>query len=122
EFGGGRGDGDCGDRRRRQPGGGSGQALRGTGGARQRRGRDRRPGGRRGVGGPWGGPTSEKSVVAPTAGGKPVFCEKPLATTPEACERVLAAETAFGRRLVQVGFMRRYDAAYVALREGGREV
>jgi myo-inositol 2-dehydrogenase/D-chiro-inositol 1-dehydrogenase len=45
-----------------------------------------------------------------------VFCEKPLATTPEACERVLAAETAFGRRLIQVGFMRRYDSAYVALR------
>jgi myo-inositol 2-dehydrogenase/D-chiro-inositol 1-dehydrogenase len=62
------------------------------------------------------GPTHEQYVLAAIAAGKPVFCEKPLATTPEACERVLAAETAFGRRLIQVGFMRRYDPAYVALR------
>ena len=58
------------------------------------------------------GPTHEQYVLAAIAAGKPVFCEKPLATTREACERVLAAETARGRRLVQVGFMRRYDAAY----------
>jgi myo-inositol 2-dehydrogenase/D-chiro-inositol 1-dehydrogenase len=56
-------------------------------------------------------------VLAAIAAGKPVFCEKPLATTQEACRRILAAETAAGRRLVQVGFMRRYDAAYRALRE-----
>jgi myo-inositol 2-dehydrogenase / D-chiro-inositol 1-dehydrogenase len=62
------------------------------------------------------GPTHEQYVLAAIAAGKPVFCEKPLATTPEACERVLAAESALGRRLVQVGFMRRYDEAYVALR------
>jgi myo-inositol 2-dehydrogenase/D-chiro-inositol 1-dehydrogenase len=62
------------------------------------------------------GPTHEQYVLAAIAAGKPVFCEKPLATTREACERVLAAETAFGRRLIQVGFMRRYDSAYVALR------
>ena len=58
------------------------------------------------------GPTHEQYVLAGIAAGKPVFCEKPLATTREACERVLAAETAAGRRLVQVGFMRRYDSAY----------
>ena len=62
------------------------------------------------------GPTHEQYVLAAIAAGKPVFCEKPLATTSEACERVLAAESALGRRLVQVGFMRRYDEAYVALR------
>jgi myo-inositol 2-dehydrogenase/D-chiro-inositol 1-dehydrogenase len=62
------------------------------------------------------GPTHEQYVLAAIAAGKPVFCEKPLATTPEACERVLAAETARGRRLVQVGFMRRYDAAYLDLK------
>ncbi len=62
------------------------------------------------------GPTHEQYVLAGIAAGKPVFCEKPLATTAVACERVLAAETAAGRRLVQVGFMRRYDEAYVALR------
>jgi len=55
-------------------------------------------------------------VLAAIAAGKPVFCEKPLATTQDACRRILAAETAAGRRLVQVGYMRRYDADYRALR------
>src|SRR6201996_1789452 len=62
------------------------------------------------------GPTHEQYVLAALAAGKPVFCEKPLATTRDACERVLAAETGRGRRLVQVGFMRRYDQAYRELR------
>src|SRR4051794_14654032 len=63
------------------------------------------------------GETHEQYVLAAIAAGKPVFCEKPLATTQEACRRILAAEAGHGRRLVQVGFMRRYDAAYRALRE-----
>jgi len=62
------------------------------------------------------GETHEQYVLAAIAAGKPVFCEKPLATTQEACRRILAAETAAGRRLVQVGYMRRYDADYRALR------
>jgi myo-inositol 2-dehydrogenase/D-chiro-inositol 1-dehydrogenase len=56
-------------------------------------------------------------VLASIAAGKPVFCEKPLATTEEACRRIIEAEVALGRRLVQVGFMRRYDAAYRALKD-----
>jgi myo-inositol 2-dehydrogenase/D-chiro-inositol 1-dehydrogenase len=40
------------------------------------------------------------------------MCEKPLAPTVPECERILEAEVAFGRRLVIVGFMRRYDAGY----------
>jgi myo-inositol 2-dehydrogenase / D-chiro-inositol 1-dehydrogenase len=63
------------------------------------------------------GPTHEPYLLAAIAAGKPVFCEKPLATTEAACRRVMAAEVAVGRRLVQVGFMRRYDAPYLALRE-----
>jgi len=63
------------------------------------------------------GPTHEEYVLASIAAGKPVFCEKPLATTEEACRRIIEAEVAFGRRLVQVGFMRRYDAAYRALKD-----
>ena len=63
------------------------------------------------------GPTHEEFVLASIAAGKPVFCEKPLATTAEACRRIIEAEVAAGRRLVQVGFMRRYDAAYRALKE-----
>ena len=62
------------------------------------------------------GPTHEEYVRAAIAAGKPVFCEKPLATTQEACLRILDAEVALGRRLVQVGYMRRYDSAYRALK------
>src|SRR3954449_1470921 len=62
------------------------------------------------------GPTHEEYVLASIAAGKQVFCEKPLATTREACERILDAETAAGKRLVMVGFMRRYDEAYRAMK------
>ena len=55
------------------------------------------------------GPTHEEYVLASIAAGKQVFCEKPLATTREACERILDAEVATGKRHVMVGFMRRYD-------------
>jgi myo-inositol 2-dehydrogenase / D-chiro-inositol 1-dehydrogenase len=62
------------------------------------------------------GPTHEEHVLAAIEAGKPVFCEKPLATTTEACLRIIDAEMASGRRLVQVGFMRRYDPGYHALK------
>ena len=62
------------------------------------------------------GPTHEEYVLASIEAGKPVFCEKPLATSQEACRRIIDAEVAFGRRLVQVGYMRRYDASYRALK------
>ncbi|MFC3529109.1 Gfo/Idh/MocA family protein [Paracoccus mangrovi] len=62
------------------------------------------------------GATHEPYVLAAIAAGKPVFCEKPLATTADGAKRIVDAEAAFGRRLVQVGFMRRYDAGYVALK------
>jgi len=58
------------------------------------------------------GPTHAEHVLAAIAAGKPVFCEKPLATEAEDCLRIVEAEMAHGRRLVQVGFMRRYDAGY----------
>lgn len=62
------------------------------------------------------GPTHEEYVLACVAAGKQVFCEKPLAPTREACERIVEAETAAGRRLVMVGFMRRFDARYRAMK------
>ena len=62
------------------------------------------------------GPAHEEAVIAAMSAGKPVFCEKPLAPTEEACLRIVEAEMAAGRRLVQVGFMRRYDAGYHALK------
>ena len=58
------------------------------------------------------GPLHAEQVLACIDAGKPVLCEKPLATTGEDALKVLSAEVALGRRLVQVGFMRRYDRAY----------
>jgi myo-inositol 2-dehydrogenase/D-chiro-inositol 1-dehydrogenase len=58
------------------------------------------------------GPLHAEQVLACIEAGKPVLCEKPLATTGEDCLTVIEAEVASGRRLVQVGFMRRYDRAY----------
>jgi len=56
--------------------------------------------------------THEAFVLACLQAGKPVLCEKPLAATVQASRRVLEAEAAVGRRLVQVGFMRRFDPGY----------
>jgi myo-inositol 2-dehydrogenase/D-chiro-inositol 1-dehydrogenase len=63
------------------------------------------------------GETHEAYVLAAIAAGKPCFCEKPLATTAEGARRIVDAESALGRRLVQVGFMRRYDAGYRLLKQ-----
>jgi myo-inositol 2-dehydrogenase/D-chiro-inositol 1-dehydrogenase len=62
------------------------------------------------------GPTHAAYVLAAIKAGKPVFCEKPLATTEADCSAIVDAEAAFGRRLVQVGFMRRFDAQYLAMK------
>ncbi|MGW7750222.1 Gfo/Idh/MocA family protein [Streptomyces violaceusniger] len=63
------------------------------------------------------GPTHAEHVLNAIAVGKPVFCEKPLATTAEDCLRIVEAERAHGRRLVQVGFMRRFDAGYRQMKD-----
>lgn len=63
------------------------------------------------------GPSHEEFVLAAIAAGKPVFCEKPLATTAAGAKRIVDAEVKFGKKLVQVGFMRRYDQGYRALKE-----
>src|SRR6185437_6423603 len=63
------------------------------------------------------GDTHATYVLASINAGKPVFCEKPMATTEADCLAIIEAETAFGRRLVQVGFMRRFDAQYRAMKE-----
>lgn len=62
------------------------------------------------------GPSHEEFVLAAIAAGKYVFCEKPLAVTAEGCKRIVDAEAAKGKRLVQVGFMRPYDQGYRALK------
>ncbi len=60
--------------------------------------------------------THEPYALACIAAGKPVLCEKPLATTAAAALRIVEAERAAGRRLVTVGFMRRHDPGYVDLK------
>jgi myo-inositol 2-dehydrogenase/D-chiro-inositol 1-dehydrogenase len=60
--------------------------------------------------------THARYVLAAIAAGKPVLCEKPLAPTIAECERIVAAEVAHGKRLVTVGYMRRYDPGYVQVR------
>jgi myo-inositol 2-dehydrogenase/D-chiro-inositol 1-dehydrogenase len=62
------------------------------------------------------GAAHEEQVLACLAAGKPVLCEKPLTLSRESARRVLAAERALPRPLVQVGFMRRFDPAYAQLR------
>jgi len=62
------------------------------------------------------GPAHEEQVVAAIEAGKPVFCEKPLAPSQDACLRIIDAELAAGRLYVQVGFMRRYDSGYLAMK------
>lgn len=56
-------------------------------------------------------------VRAAIAAGKPVLCEKPLATSADEALNVVRAEVALGRRLIQVGFMRRFDPGFVELRD-----
>lgn len=51
-------------------------------------------------------------IIKAVQAGKPVFTEKPMATTAEDCRRIVDAEIAGKRHLVQVGFMRRYDRGY----------
>lgn len=47
---------------------------------------------------------------------KPVLCEKPLATNAQDAEKVFRAEVEKGKRLLQVGFMREYDAPHRKLK------
>lgn len=58
------------------------------------------------------GPVHEPDVIAAIEAGKYVFCEKPLAPTADACVRIMEAEQKAGKKLVTVGFMRRFDASY----------
>lgn len=62
-------------------------------------------------------PTHAQFVQAAIRANKPVFCEKPLASTIEDCKKVLEDEIISGKKLVQVGFMRRYDPGYMEIKE-----
>ncbi|MFF4486620.1 Gfo/Idh/MocA family protein [Streptomyces sp. NPDC001544] len=69
------------------------------------------------------GPAHEEALFAAFARGLPVLCEKPMVPDSAGALRVVEAEARLGRRLAQIGFMRRYDAEYrrlKALLDSGR--
>jgi predicted dehydrogenase len=55
-------------------------------------------------------------VVAAAAAGKHILCEKPMAMTVEECQAMNRA-VAGARVVLQLGFMRRFDAGFQAARE-----
>ena len=63
------------------------------------------------------GNTHAEQVNACLDAGKPVLCEKPLTTDIDSAYAIVAKEAALGRQLIQVGFMRRFDSEYAALRQ-----
>ncbi len=59
--------------------------------------------------------THEELIHAALAQGTRILCEKPLAVGSAACRRIVDAEVAIGRRLLQLGLMRVFDPAHVQL-------
>jgi myo-inositol 2-dehydrogenase/D-chiro-inositol 1-dehydrogenase len=56
-------------------------------------------------------------ALAAIEAGKPTLLEKPLASNLSDAERVLCAEMARGRQLLQIGFMREYDPAHREIKD-----
>lgn len=63
------------------------------------------------------GPAHESVILTALEAGAWIFCEKPLTPDSESSLRVLAAEQRHERPRIQVGFMRRFDAEYLGLRD-----
>ena len=63
------------------------------------------------------GAAHDEQVGACLDRGIPVLCEKPLTTDVVSARALVEKERAVGRRLIQVGFMRRFDPEYVALKK-----
>ncbi len=61
--------------------------------------------------------THAEYVLAALEAGKPVLCEKPLAATVDEAVSILKAEEKLGRKLVSVGFNRRFDPHHVELKK-----
>jgi myo-inositol 2-dehydrogenase / D-chiro-inositol 1-dehydrogenase len=59
----------------------------------------------------------EEQLLACIEAGKYVLCEKPLTMDAESSRRVVEAERAGGKPLIQVGFMRRFDPEYAEMKE-----
>ncbi len=63
------------------------------------------------------GPVHKTQILAAFKAGKPVFCEKPLTPTAGESKEIIDAEVEAGKRLLQLGFMRRFDPGYQALKQ-----
>lgn len=59
----------------------------------------------------------EPVLVPALKAGLPILCEKPLTFDSESSRRILEAEQKLAHPLIQVGFMRRFDAEYRQLRD-----
>jgi myo-inositol 2-dehydrogenase/D-chiro-inositol 1-dehydrogenase len=57
-----------------------------------------------------------EQALAGLAVGKPTMLEKPLAPSLDEAKAVLEAEVATGKRSIMLGFMRRFDPGYLALK------
>jgi myo-inositol 2-dehydrogenase/D-chiro-inositol 1-dehydrogenase len=63
------------------------------------------------------GNTHAAQVNACLDAGKPVLCEKPLTTDVASAYQIVEKEKSLGKQLIQVGFMRRFDPEYAALKQ-----
>jgi myo-inositol 2-dehydrogenase/D-chiro-inositol 1-dehydrogenase len=61
-------------------------------------------------------PTHPELAIAAVRAGKPVLCEKPLGPTPAQASDVVRVVEREGPGLLSLGFMRRFDPAYVSLK------
>jgi myo-inositol 2-dehydrogenase/D-chiro-inositol 1-dehydrogenase len=59
----------------------------------------------------------EEVLLPIIAAGLPVLCEKPMTPDVPSALRVVEAEVAGGRKIIQVGFMRRFDEGYIELQK-----